>query len=87
MKNQIKPLADLDVRYTVRAEACGCLVRSKERNGGGDKYILFCREHRAAPDMLAALNHAENELIRLRASIAQLAPIRAAIAKATGGAQ
>jgi hypothetical protein len=36
----------------------------------------------AAPDMLAALNHAENELIRLKASIAQLAPIRAAISKA-----
>lgn len=50
--------AELDDRYTVCTKSCGCLIRSTERYGNGDKYILFCREHKAAPEMLAALKMA-----------------------------
>ena len=44
----------------------------------------IAHEHNCYDGLLEALNHAENEMLRLKASIAQLAPIRAAIAKAEG---
>lgn len=86
------PEAELDIRYTVRIESCGCLIRSTERFGNGEKYILFCREHKAAPDMLAALKELTGFLEEFPHQYSidisgVLSDAKSAIAKATGGGE